>query len=323
LELYLEPLRDSKNLLAFSAGLDSSALFFLLLEHGILFDIAIVDYQMRAESKDETAYAKELCKRYNRSCFIKKVTLNDSNFEHNARYERYKFFEQIIDKHNYQNLITAHQFNDKIEWFMMQLTKGAGLVELLGYKEFEKRDSYNIVRPMSQISKDEILDYLTKNHIKYFYDKSNSDPKYKRNHIRESIATNLVKEHLSGLKNSFKYLELDASKLFSLKIIFNEKDLFVLKRSDDEVENLRQIDKIVKKLGYILSASQKEEIQRVKDIVISDQISIIYTNDKIYISPYLKESMPKEFKELCRIKKIPAKIRPYLFTNSIDLKVLP
>ena len=49
-----------KNLLAFSGGIDSTALFFMLLEQNIDFDMAIVDYGIRAQSKDEVAYAKEL-----------------------------------------------------------------------------------------------------------------------------------------------------------------------------------------------------------------------------------------------------------------------
>jgi len=36
-------------------------------------------------------------------------------------------------------LILAHQFDDKFEWFLMQLSKGAGLKELFGMSELEKR----------------------------------------------------------------------------------------------------------------------------------------------------------------------------------------
>ncbi|MEA1879510.1 MAG: ATP-binding protein, partial [Campylobacterota bacterium] len=50
-------LNNKKNLLAFSAGIDSSALFFLLLENNIKFDIAIVDYNIRDQSKKEVTHA--------------------------------------------------------------------------------------------------------------------------------------------------------------------------------------------------------------------------------------------------------------------------
>ena len=124
--MYLDfsAIRNQKNLLAFSAGVDSSALFFLLLENNVPFDIAIVNYNLRAQSKEEISYAKELSHTYKKEIFIYETKLDsNSNFEKNARDIRYAFFEKIIKEHHYANLITAHQLNDKLEWFMMQLSK--------------------------------------------------------------------------------------------------------------------------------------------------------------------------------------------------------
>ena len=120
-------IKESKNLLAFSAGVDSCALFFLLQEQNIPFDIAIVDYNLREQSKEEINYAKQLAFKYNKQVFIKEVTLETSNFEKKARDIRYTFFEDLIHDYNYNTLIAAHQLNDKLEWFMMQLSKGSGL----------------------------------------------------------------------------------------------------------------------------------------------------------------------------------------------------
>ena len=61
----LELLKGKKNLLAFSGGVDSTALFFLLLKSDIRFDIAIVNYGQREQSKEEVLYAQELSNRYN------------------------------------------------------------------------------------------------------------------------------------------------------------------------------------------------------------------------------------------------------------------
>ena len=112
-------IKNQKNLLAFSAGVDSTSLFFLLLKQNIPFDIAIVNYNLREQSKDEISYAKELALKYNKKIFLKDIKLeNSSNFEKTARDIRYKFFEEIISKNSYENLITAHQLNDKLEWFI-------------------------------------------------------------------------------------------------------------------------------------------------------------------------------------------------------------
>ena len=70
MNLNFSAIRNQKNLLAFSAGVDSSALFFLLLENNIPFDIAIVNYNLRAQSKEEISYAKELSHTYKKEIFI-------------------------------------------------------------------------------------------------------------------------------------------------------------------------------------------------------------------------------------------------------------
>ena len=127
----IQKLRNSKNLLAFSAGSDSSALFFLLLEADITFDIAIVDYNLRASSKDEVAYAKELAAKYEKKIYTKSLMLDGANFESSAREARYSFFEDVLG-HGYDSLITAHQLNDKVEWLRMSFCRGSGIVSMSG-----------------------------------------------------------------------------------------------------------------------------------------------------------------------------------------------
>jgi tRNA(Ile)-lysidine synthase len=71
----LEKLQNQNNLLAFSGGVDSTALFFYLLERNIPFDIAIVNYHTREESNKEVKYAKELAEKYNKKIFVKDCLL--------------------------------------------------------------------------------------------------------------------------------------------------------------------------------------------------------------------------------------------------------
>ena len=89
LTLDLSHLRDKKNLLAFSAGVDSSALFFLLVENHIKFDIAIVNYGTRENSDKEEAHAKVLAKTHKLFCHSIKAPKFDTHFEKQARDFRY------------------------------------------------------------------------------------------------------------------------------------------------------------------------------------------------------------------------------------------
>ncbi len=317
----LDFLQNSQNLLAFSAGVDSSALFFILQAYDIDFDLAMVDYNTRTQSKDEIIYAKELVKNSDKTLYLHSCKLNNSNFEHNARIERYDFFEEVILNHDYDNLITAHQLNDKFEWFLMQLGRGSGLVELLGMQEIELGEKFNKVKPLLHISKQELSGFLKANYIKSFFDKSNDSKKYFRNQIRSKYATSFVDEFQEGLIKSFKYLAEDKKLLLPEEMI-KIKELYVLKRDKIDLKSIRQIDKIVKKIGILMSKTQRDEVLRTKDCVITDKITIVFTKDLIYISPFEKTDMPKKFKELCRIEKIPSKIRPYLHKDEIDITSL-
>ena len=316
----LKVLKKEKSLLAFSAGVDSTALFFLLLEENIKFDIAIVDYGKRESSKDELLYAKFLAEKYHKKCFDTKVVLDDSSFEQKARDARYDFFEKCIKENGYKNLITAHQLNDRVEWFLMQFTKGAGCVELLGFEACEKRDNYSLIRPLINTSKEKLFGYLIENGIKYFEDASNRDKKYTRNRFRHNFSNELLKEYEKGITKSFEYLEIDKKRLFNLQVIKQIKKLYILKNSGNESENLRAIDKIIKRLGIIISAKQRDEIASQKDIVIAHKISVSLGDEKIYIAPYCNVTLDKKFKEQCRRLKIPPKIRAYLWIEGINPK---
>jgi len=316
----LHELKGKKNLLAFSAGVDSSALFFLLLQANIPFDMVIVDYGLRAQSKEEVAYAKELAAYHDKILYHDSVTLLESNFEHQARRHRYNFFEKIIHENSFNNLITAHQLNDRLEWFLMQLSKGAGLVEMLGFDEVVQRNGYRLIRPLIHTDKEALLFFLDYHDKRYFIDESNSDEKYKRNHIRANFSETFLKEYKQGVSKSFHYLQKDKEALFSFELLYHDKELRVLKRGNSDI---RSIDKVLKEMGYLLSAAQKEEILRQRESVICDKIVVALVDGLIFIAPFVRETMDKKFKEKCRTLGIPAKIRPYLKVAEIDPTFLP
>ncbi|PWE22686.1 tRNA lysidine(34) synthetase TilS [Aliarcobacter skirrowii] len=324
MNLDFSEIKNSKNLLAFSAGIDSTALFFLLLNSNISFDIAIVDYNIREQSKEEVAHAKNLAKKFNKKIYIKDIFLeNLSNFEKQARDARYNFFEEIIKKNSYDFLITAHQLNDKFEWFLMQLSKGAGLIELLGMSKIEDKEFYKIYRPLLNFSKDELISCLENKNIKYFVDESNIDEKYKRNYFRNSFSNSFLKEFENGVKNSFEFLNRDLNSLnidfYPIKKI---DELEIFKNQNDNNLNLRIIDKSLKKRGILLSSLQREEIIKQKELTVAHKINIAITENYIFIAPKVKTNMPKDFKEKCRVKKLPKNIREYIFIKNIDFKDL-
>jgi len=309
-------LNSSKNLLAFSAGGDSTALFFLLLKHKIPFDIAIVDYGIRVQSKEEIAYALELAHDYHVECFVHSAKPITNNFEAKARKIRYDFFESLIKKHNYNNLLTAHHLGDRFEWMLMQFCKGAGCVELSGIQEHEKRKNYHLVRPLLHLDKSELLKYLHDNQLKYFEDESNRDEKYQRNYFRHHHSQPLLDKHLEGIKKSFAYLDEDVNDLLHDISLQRIKDFAYFKNSQHQRSNIFAIDKYLKQEGYLLSENDRKSLKNSDTVLISRQIVINQREDYIFIAPYMIiESMPKKFKEKMRILKLEPKLRAYIYKD--------
>ena len=304
-------LTNKKNLLAFSAGVDSSALFFLLLENKIKFDIAIVDYAIRKQSKEEVAHAKTLAKKYKLFCHTIQAPTFNSHFEQQARDFRYEFFESLVSIEGYDNILTAHQLNDQLEWFLMRLSKGAGVCELLGLEPLSKRNNYTLIRPLLSYRKEELLSYLKTHDYPYFIDKSNSDEKYERNKFRQQFSDALISQYKEGISRSFEYLRKDKEALESeFKIVYTEKSLYIVKLHTLS-SKVKATDLTLKKLGYLLSASQRQEIEKETSLVVGGEWAVELQDDLLYIAPYTKIEMPKKFKEACRVAKIPSKIRPY------------
>lgn len=315
----LHKLKSGRNLLAFSHGVDSTALFYLLDEAGVKFDLAIVDYNVRAQSKDEVASARRLALKFNKQIYIKSVRLGASNFEHEARAARYEFFGQICREQGYENLILAHQFDDKFEWFLMQLGRGAGLSELLGMQELEIREDYVIARPLLGVRKCELERFLRERNLKYFTDETNLTERFKRGFVRAKFSEPFLNEYFGGVKKSFEFLAADALNL--APEIFNPAaKIYLVKRGANE---LRGIDQACKRLGLVLSSAQRNECVRClengADCVLGGKVAVGAGKKFILATPYIKAAMDKNFKEACRRLAVPPINRGFLFASGADL----
>ena len=309
-------LKNSKNLLAFSGGADSTALFFLLLENEIPFDIAIVDYALRAQSKEEVSYAQELALTYKKNCHLFEADEIATNFEASARKIRYDFFEELILSYNYETLLTAHHLGDRLEWFFMQLCKGAGCAELNSLSHTTQKEGYKLLRPLLHVSKSELIDYLKTNEKKWFEDETNEDTSIKRNEFRHQYVNPLLEKYSDGIKKSFSYMDEDNALLINEIELYHVRELYTFTKTKNTKSDIYHIDKILKRLGIMISVKVRDELREKDEIIISRKYVVAKSKTQIFIAPYcLHVSMDKEFKERCRVLKIPAKLRPYLFLN--------
>ncbi len=309
----LDILRSSRNLLAFSAGGDSSALFHLLIDKEIEFDCVHVNYHTRKNSNIEAEYVQELSKKHSKKAYIYDAKRVDKNFEAKAREIRYNFFSNCIRENGYDTLLTAHHLGDRLEWFLMQLSKGAGLYELMGMKAVDVRDDYTIVRPLLHVNKKELSEYLKSRDIEWFEDESNSDESYRRNYFRHNFSEPLLEKFSKQIEKSFKYLDED-SYIEDIQLL-HVKKLSYFKTLQNRRHTLLHVDKILKQRGFIMRQGDKEILKKRDSHIVGRKYVVSIGKHFTFIAPYRVDNMGREFKERCRRLKIPKLLRPYLFSE--------
>jgi tRNA(Ile)-lysidine synthase len=212
----------------------------------------------------------------------------------------------------------AHHLNDKLEWFLMQLTKGAGVKELNSFKGLVDRNNYQIIRPLINTDKNTILDYLKENKVKSFYDDSNSDESIKRNYFRHNFSNKLVEEFKDGISKSFKYIDEDEKDIKDSKIVETEYEYMFIIYSSEENSDLRSISKVLKyKFNKVLSQKVRTELLKTDFDHVFSGIAVEKKGNKIYIAPYQKanRTMTKKEKDTFRTSGIPSKIRGYIINS--------
>ena len=108
---------------------------------------------------------------------------NGISIEMAARELRYRWFEEMRISHNAEAIAVAHHRDDNVETLLLNLSRGTGIVGLTGMKP---RNGY-IVRPLLEISRQEILAFLTRHNLTYVNDSTNAETLYTRNKIRLEV----------------------------------------------------------------------------------------------------------------------------------------
>ena len=140
----------------------------------------------------------------------------------------------------------AHHLDDQVETTLMRLTRGTSFSGYAGIPEIRKDRNISIIRPLMEVTKDEILDYANKYNVSFYEDSSNEEDVYTRNRYRHNIIPLLRQENpnLNEKIIQFKdYIE-------SADIVLNRlKDEYIKSNCFYNNVNLRtfnELDKIIK-----------------------------------------------------------------------------
>ena len=159
--------------------------------------IAHLNHKIRGKEADkDEAFVKKLGRTYgietvtgrtNVPALAKKLK---TSVEHAARYARYDFLTKLALKRKFHLIATAHHADDHAETFLLNLLRGTEPKGLLGIpvkRALHGAAGISVIRPLLQVTRAEILEYMKANALSHRKDKSNEDEKYRRNWLRKTL----------------------------------------------------------------------------------------------------------------------------------------
>lgn len=230
-----------KVLVAFSGGSDSvlllRVLHILSEKYNITLAAAHLNHSLRTEADSEEVFSENLCSELGIEFFSKKVDVEKIaksqkiSEETAGRNERYAFFEELREKHGFTKIATAHHKDDNAETILMHFIRGSGVRGLSGIEYMRGI----IIRPLLELSKEEILKCCENEGWEYVTDKSNFESVYRRNSVRLELIPKL-KEYNSGFTDV----------ITSNSTLFAEDDDFLNAYADDILRRNLKADGILK-----------------------------------------------------------------------------
>lgn len=289
---------NSKILLAVSGGIDSMCLLDILYKLHYNIGVAHLNHKLRqAESDEDEQFVKQQCKNYKIDCYTTQVDVKSiadtekKNISEVGRTERYKFFTELIKKHNYTHIATAHHADDDVETFIMRSMDGSGLVGLAGIPI----KNNNIVRPLLQTSRIDIEEYVKNERLQFREDSSNQSTKYVRNAIRKEVIPALVNIKSSsqkGIKQSIDIIK-DSSQLLT-NLVHKEIEKRSNTKNEQHIISLLDLPSAgmmtfifhaIRPFGFNRShAIDISEMNESGKYFYSDTHTILYDRDSLIIS---------------------------------------
>ena len=195
---------DTPLLLTISGGADSMSLFHICRRINANFIVAHCNFHLRGdESNRDEKFVRDICKKYNIECLVKDFDVHsycNKNYvseEMACRELRYAWFRNLKAKLNASRILTAHNADDNIETILLNLFRGTGIEGLKGMST----DNGEILRPLLEVSRKEIEQYLQYINETYITDSTNLESNFKRNFIR-NILLPQVEKRWGGVRKS-------------------------------------------------------------------------------------------------------------------------
>lgn len=285
-----------KILVGLSGGPDSVCMLNLLCsireEEKIEVAAAHINHMLRGEEADkDEEYSKRLCESLGVRFFSKRIDINKYALETGksselaGREARYDFFDEIINKINFNKIATAHNANDQAETILMRIMRGTGL-EGLGGIPVEREGKY--IRPILFMKREEVEQYCKENNLNPHIDATNLERIYSRNKVRLDILPYMknnfnpnIVETINRmallLQDDNEFIEGEVNKAYKDNCFERENSIVISKN----LFNIHSaiVTRVIRKALFAINKSNYDmEMKNIEDII---ELSNLGTNKRV------------------------------------------
>jgi tRNA(Ile)-lysidine synthase len=203
--------KDDRLVVAVSGGPDSMALLHLLAETRKRLHLELtavwVDHGLRPlETPEEKKTIVHATRKLEVPFFPLRVDVagfaaeHHLSTEHAARELRYTMLRQVASDVQAEYIAVAHTADDQTEEILIRLLRGSGRKGLAGMSV----RSNDLIRPLLQTEKSELLNWLQEKQIQYCIDSTNQDLQFLRNRVRHRLLPFLEQHFGTGIRKSLR-----------------------------------------------------------------------------------------------------------------------
>jgi tRNA(Ile)-lysidine synthase len=316
-----------KILIGLSGGPDSVCRVHVLsrLRDSLKLDLhgIYIDHGLRpGETGQEISFCRDFCDGLSVPFITKSIEVKTYaaeqklNKQEAARLLRYRVFEETVYEVNAHKIALGHTSDDQAETLLMRLFRGAGSAGLAGIPPVRK----NIIRPLLDIRRKEIEQYLGDEKVGSVIDSSNLKTDYLRNRIRLSLMpllrefnpeiTDTLAKTAAIFRDEERYFEIIVTKTL-MKLISRKTD----SRIELFLSPFGNMDKVVMRRVLRRAIDETKGLRSISFIHIEDMIELIQTGDpgdRLFLPKGIRAI--KDYSTFILTSEIPATLDTYTLT---------
>ena len=218
--------KNRRTVVAVSGGADSVALLRAIVRLATQIDclrdlvVAHFDHQLREESTGDAIWVQNLCEQLGVSCVVgtgkvqAEADKQGDGIEAAARISRLQFFQKVASKEGARFVATAHTASDQAETVLFRTLRGTGIRGLAGIPRSRLlTPSITLIRPMLDITRQEVCEYLEQLNQPWREDKTNAELHFSRNRIRNELLPTICQHFNPRVEEALLRLSRQASEL--------------------------------------------------------------------------------------------------------------